>query len=141
MTSSTATPIATTECGHLEFLRDQGVLRFGFMMNLKTGKSTMAPVLDQFKEGKDGMRRVTRKCSYIVIGNCPICGDRVKFKWVQELVNESLDRGIDNGYIFDSEAVEIADDLIQQVKEFEAFEPDILALYVKTWQEAKDASE
>ena len=141
MTPETATPFATTECGHLEFLADQGILRFGLMINNKTGKSSMAPVLNQFKEGKDGMLRVTKDCSYIVIGHCPVCGQRVKFKWVQELVNQSLDTGIDNGYIFDSEALEIAGDLIQQVKEFEEYQPEALMHYVKTWQEAKDASE
>ena len=77
MVTEQKTPMATTECGHLEFLTEHGVIRFGLMLNMENGKSRMAPLMDQLKEGKDGMLRVTKMSTHILIHHCPLCGEKV----------------------------------------------------------------
>ena len=58
--------------------------------------------------------------------------------WIQEKVDRSLDNAVMSGYSMDAHASEIADDLVQQDKELEGFEPSVLEPYVAEWQRMQE---
>lgn len=78
MTTLDVTVKTTTKCGHLEFLAEKGFIHFGTLLNLEKNTSRYAPILSQLKEGRDGMLRRTRDCTWIELRYCPLCGEKTE---------------------------------------------------------------
>ena len=64
-----------SECGHVEFLADNGLIYVDGLMNMTTGKTITAPILKELRDGRNG--RLTVGSKWIQMLHCPICGSKL----------------------------------------------------------------